>query len=218
MNLKRLLLWGAFVLVIILIIWGLIAANNKAKREEAGLLLPDQVVATDHIWGNENAPVTIVEYSDFQCPACKSYHYMIDKLMGEMGSTTVRLVYRHFPLSQHANAVPAAKASEAAGAQGKFFEMYEILFDRQSDWENSSDAKSIFVSYAEELKLDKDKFLTDFDLKDFEDVINKDYKSGVKANVTYTPTLFVNGKKIENPQSYDELKKIVDDTASSGTK
>jgi protein-disulfide isomerase len=87
--------------------------------------------------------------------------------------------------------------------------MYGILFERQSDWENSTDAKSLFLTYALELGLDKDKFHSDYDRKDFEEIINNSYRSGVKAGVQGTPTFFINGKMITNPQSYDEFKEII---------
>ncbi len=213
MNLKRIFIWLGFIIIVGLVIWGLIAADKKSKRLDKNTPLVDQVVSTDHVLGSPLAKVTIVEYSDFQCPACKAFHYLVDKFMAEQASstatTTVRFVYRHFPLPQHGNAISSTKASEAAGAQGKFFEMYGILFERQSDWENSTDAKSLFLTYALELGLDKDKFLSDYDRKDFEEIINNSYRSGVKAGVQGTPTFFINGKMITNPQSYDEFKEII---------
>jgi len=211
MNIKRIFTWLSFITLIGLVIWGLIAAEQKSKRENEGILLPDQITSTDHIWGREDALVTIVEYSDFQCPACRSYSNLINKFMDEESSTTARFVYRHFPLEQHPNAMPAAKSAEAAGKQDKFFEMYKILFERQPDWENSKDAKSIFITYAEELGLDKEKFSSDYELPEIADRINNDYKSGVKAKVGATPTFFINGKQITNPQSYEEFKKIIGD-------
>ncbi len=216
MNSKRIFIWAGFIIIVGLMVWGLVLAEKKAKKESEGILLPDQVASTDHIWGREDAPVTIVEYSDFQCPACRSYSFLIDKYMTEQdalaSSSIARFVYRHFPLGQHANAMPAAKSAEAAGKQGRFYEMYKILFEKQPDWEGSKDAKTIFINYAEGLGLDKDKFLADYDLKEIEDKINNDYKSGVKASVEATPTLFINGKKIINPQSYEEFKKLIEDS------
>ena len=132
MNIKRILFWLGFIVVIGLIIWGMIAAGKKASRETANLPLPDQITAQDWARGNVNGPVTIVEYSDFQCPACGIYFPVVEQLFKEYASN-MRFVYRHFPLPQHANAIPAAKASEAAGKQGKFWEMYEMIFSTQKD-------------------------------------------------------------------------------------
>jgi protein-disulfide isomerase len=210
-NTKRFFTWGSFIIVVGLIIWGLIAAEQKAKREEAKLILPDQIVATDHVKGSENAPVTLVEYGDFQCPACATYYPVVERVLAEEGGDKIRFVFRHFPLSQHANAMSAGMASEAAGAQGKFWEMYSMLYEKQKDWENAKDSKIIFMKYAEDLKLDMVKFSEDFESQDFKNRINNDYKGGAKAGVNSTPTFFVNGKKINSGASYDELKKIIND-------
>ncbi len=210
-NTKRFFMWGGFVVVVGLIIWGLIAAEQKAKREESALVLPDQIVATDHTKGSENAPVTLVEYGDFQCPACATYYPIVERVIAEEGGDKVRFVFRHFPLAQHANAMPAGMASEAAGAQGKFWEMYSILYEKQRDWENAKDSKIIFTKYAEDLGLDMVKFAEDFESQYLKDRINNDYKGGAKGGVNSTPTFFVNGKKIDSPANYDAFKKIIDD-------
>lgn len=210
---KRFLTWGSFVLIIGLVIWGLIAAEKKANREGAGLLLPDQIAVTDHIRGADTASVTLVEYGDFQCPACAYSYPLIEQLINSNSSTTLRFVPRHFPLAQHSNAISAAQSAEAAGKQGKFWEMYGMLYERQKAWETSTDgknsAKNIFIGYARELGLDEEKFLADFELQEIKDKIINDQKGGIKAGVNSTPTFFVNGKKINNPQSYDEFKKAV---------
>ncbi len=208
---KRFLNWFAFIAVMGLIIWGLVAAEKKATREEANLPSPDAVVGLDHTRGAALAPVTLIEYGDFQCPACRTYHPIVEKVIASTSPQTLRFVFRHFPLTQHGNAMPAAQAFEAAGQQGKLWEMYDILYERQPDWETSKDAKTLFVGYAKELGLDEAIFLADFDSKDVKDKINNDYKGGVKAGINSTPTFYVNGKKIASPQSYDEFKKIIDD-------
>jgi protein-disulfide isomerase len=213
MNTKRIFMWLSFVVIIGLIIWGLIAAEMKSSQKNASIPLPDQIVTTDHIRGDETAKVTLVEYSDFQCPSCRSYHPFVERLLAETSSSTLRFVYRHFPLSQHANAVPAAKASEAAGKQGKFWEMYNILFDKQANWEASTDARTIFTGYARELNLDIPRFEADMNSKEIDDIINKDLKSGLKANIKGTPTFFINGTQIDNPKNYDEFKKVIDEAA-----
>src|SRR5688572_3908008 len=110
---KRILTWGAFVLVVALVVWGMIAAGKKAEKENANVARVDEVTSTDWIRGATSSPVTIIEYSDFQCPACAAYFPIVEKLVAE-NSDKFRFVYRHFPLSQHANAVPAARAAEAA--------------------------------------------------------------------------------------------------------
>ena len=210
-NTKRFLTWTSFIIIIGLIVWGLIVAENKSNKENSSILLPEQVVDTDHIRGDKTAPVTLVEYSDFQCPACKSFYPFVERLLSEEASSTLRFVYRHFPLTQHKNAIPASKASESAHIQGKFWEMYNILFDKQQDWESSSDAKTIFIGYAKDLGLDTEKFSEDMESKEVKNIVNNDYRSGVKAKLKGTPSFFLNGRYIDNPQSYDSFKKIIDD-------
>ena len=210
MNTKRIFTWGGFIILIGLIIWGMIAASQKSAKEGASLPLPDQITATDHIKGNASSTVTLVEYSDFQCPACAGYFPVVEKLFRE-ASTTMRLVYRHFPLSQHANAIPAALASEAAGKQGKFWEMYEMLFTNHDLWENSKNAKTIFSGYAEKLGLDMNKYNLDVDSRELKDKVDTDMKGGVKAGVNSTPTFYLNGKKVQNPNGYAEFKKLIDE-------
>ena len=211
-NTSRIFTWAAFIVIVGLIVWGLIAAQQKADREAAGLVLPDTIVAADHVKGSETAPVTLVEYGDFQCPACGAFYPIVAEAL-KAGGTNVRFVFRHFPLTQHQNALPAAQASEAAAAQGKFWEMYDVLYTSQEAWATSTDPKTVFTSYAKDLGLDLDKFATDYESKDYKVIISNDYKGGVKAGINSTPTFFVNGKKI-NPQNYEDFKKIINDAIS----
>lgn len=216
MNTKRILTWGSFILIIALIIWGLIAASNKAKQEEKGIVAADVVTSEDWVSSTTTTPVTIIEYSDFQCPACAAYFPLIERLLQE-NPTQVRLVYRHFPLTQHANAVPAAKASEAAGMQGKFFEMYRLIFANQANWQDSPTAEEIFKTYAQQLGLDMAKYEVDVASAQVEENVNNDLKGGIRAGVNSTPTFYVNGKKIDSPNGYEEFKTIIDTAASDNS-
>ncbi|OGY93853.1 MAG: hypothetical protein A2406_00485 [Candidatus Komeilibacteria bacterium RIFOXYC1_FULL_37_11] len=173
-------------------------------------------VVTDEEWakGNPNALVTLIEYSDFQCPACASYYPMINKLAEEMGEE-VQVIYRHYPLSSiHPQAQLAAQAAEAAGQQGSFWPMHDKLFSNQSAWSNQPKAEEIFISYAKELGLDVEKFKADLSNDDIEDAVKDDVRSGNQALVEGTPTLFLNGNKINNPRSYDKLRQAVRDELS----
>lgn len=216
MNSKRFFMWGGFIVVIALVIWGLIAAEKKSNREQAQIAEPDVITSLDHIKGDPNAPVTLLEYGDFQCPACAQYHPLVEEVLEGVGSSTVRFVFRHFPLSQHKNAMPSSLAAEAAGDQGKFYEMYNLLYERQVDWENVQNPESIFEGYASELGLDIIKFRESMKLSENLEKINNDYKSGLNAGVKGTPTLFINGKIIENPRSYEEFKNIIEEAARNG--
>ena len=147
----------------------------------------------------EGSTVTLVEYADFQCPACGAYHPLVKQLQADYAGK-VNFVFRHFPLSIHPNAVPAALAAEAAGAQGKFFEMSDLIFTRQEAWSGSSKPDDMFVAYATELGLDVEKFKTDMTSTELKQKIVDSFKGGQKAKVTGTPTFFLNGAKLENPK------------------
>ncbi len=217
MTSKRIITWASFIIIIGLIIWGLIAAQIKNNREQELAALPGEVVATDHIKGSEGVPVTVVEYGDFQCPACAQYYPIVEQVFSELGTSTARLVFRHFPLQQHANAIPAAHASEAASNQGKFWEMYSMLYEKQEEWQGLTDPKETFVSYAKLLGLDTVKFASDMELPETAERVLTDYRGGVSAKVGGTPTFFVNGKQIVTPQSYEQFKELLQKTASEGT-
>lgn len=164
----------------------------------------NEVTAQDHVKGASESGKLLIEYSDFQCPACKQYHPIVTKLLEEH-SDGFTFVYRHFPLAQHKNAQLAARASEAAHKQGKFWEMHDLLFDRQNDWAEKGNTGDIFAEYAKELGLNVDQFKTDIESQEVKDRVNADYGSGVKNGVNSTPTFFFNGSKMENARSYEEF-------------
>lgn len=198
-----------FWLVSIIILGGLTWLVVGAANPNSG----GSTVVTDQEWskGSDDATVTLIEYSDFQCPACASYYTMVNKLAEEMGDQ-VRVIYRHYPLNSiHPQAELAAQAAEAAGQQDAFWSMHDKLFENQRVWSNQSDAKDIFITYAEELGLDVDKFKSDIDNGDIKDAVKDDRRSGNQALVEGTPTFFLNGEKINNPRSYDKLRQAVRD-------
>jgi len=215
MNTKRLLFWVGFIVVLALIIWGLIAAMNKSAGSATGNYgTAPAVTSTDHVRGSADAPVTIIEYSDFQCPACEEYEPVLEKL--EMAaSTTFKFVYRHYPLPQHPNALPAAYASEAASLQGKFWEMHDLLFANHADWTELSDATPVFVGYATQIGLDVNKFKTDMASDAVKARVQTDADQAQTLGLNYTPTFFLNGKVISNPQGYDQFLSIIQAAASS---
>lgn len=194
-------------------IWGMIVAAQRTANKNIGSELAIPVTDGDWIAGNASSSVTIVEYSDFQCPACAAYYFLIEKMLKDYGDH-FRYVYRHFPLSQHQNAIPASLASEAAGRQGKFWEMYSLLFTKHDEWESSVDAKTIFAQYAKDLKLDIDKYNADIDSKELLKKILDQEDGGVRSKIDSTPTLFLNGKKISNPQSVESFKRLIDEASN----
>jgi len=215
MNTKRIIFWSGFVILLALIVWGLVVAMNKpVVSPEAKLGTPAPVTSADHVRGPVDAPITLVEYSDFQCPACGAYYPLVEKLMTE-ASTSVRLVYRHFPLTQHLNAPAAAYASEAASKQGKFWDMYHELFDNQNSWSDVSDPKSIFDGYAQKLGLNMAQFDADSVSTTTKAIVDGDLSEGTALGINGTPTFFLNGKGIVTPGSYEEFKTTVLSAATS---
>ncbi len=214
MNTKRIIFWIIFLLVLALIVWGLAVAMNKAPRTGLELGTPPEVVTTDHVRGPANAPVTIIEYSDFQCPACATYYPLVERLVDE-ASTTVRFVYRHFPLFPipHKNAFIASQASVAAGMQGKFWEMYRLLFDNQKLWETSTTPAAVFEEYAQRIGLNMTTYKNDVDSDTVKARVQKDRDEGNAIGISGTPTFFINGKAIVNPQGYEPFKALIDEAA-----
>ncbi len=226
MNSRRITFWTVFIVVLGLIVVGLIAAMNKpAKDTLSSLKEPAPITSEDHVYGPSDAPVTLIEYSDFQCPACEMYFYEIEQLLAS-STVPIRFVYRQFPLAQHPNAVPAALASEAAGAQGKFWDMYKLIFANHTEWTELPDAVPTFVKYAETIGLDIPKFKADMAPSTSSgqgnstliDKITNSSKEGVSIGINATPTFFVNGKPINNPPSYAEFETLIETAAVGGAK
>jgi protein-disulfide isomerase len=175
---------------------------------------PTFTIATDNrpSRGSADAPVTIVEFTDFQCPVCARTEPIIDQLLTEYGDK-VRLVVRDFPLDRHENAFIAAQAAESAARQGKFWEYTAILFKNQT--ELSADK---LKAYASQVGLDRSKFDGDLDSGKYADVVRKDMKDGDKLGVDATPTIFINGRKVEGDKSHDALKTAIDEALTESTR
>lgn len=154
----------------------------------------------DHIQGPENAPVTLIEYADYQCPYCKRANIIVKKLQKELGDK-LRFVFRNFPLSElHPYAVHAAVAAEVAGGMGKFWEMHDILFENQMALDDAS-----LVKYAQKIGLDSSTFENDFSKEQYIGKVQKDYESGLQNRVDGTPAFFVNGELYEGDWTGNEF-------------
>lgn len=197
--------------VIGFVIFGSKGTNtNPTPNTQEGEKVELNVTSADWSVGSLASLVTVVEYADFQCPACKAYEPMVAEAKKEFGSS-VLFVFRHFPLIQiHSNALSAAKAAEAAGAQGKFFEMHDLLFKNQEVWSKVANPVSMFEGYAKEIGLSDSVFKADFSSEQTEETISNSYKKGVQFGVNGTPTFFINGVKIQNPRNYAEFKALIE--------
>lgn len=210
-NIKQIGFWGAIVLGVTALVAGMIWLVNFQKTQPVNdkLTISNPIEATDWVRGNRDAKVVLTEYSDLQCPACGAFSQIVNQIMKDFGND-VAFVYRHFPLPQHANAIPMAYAVEAAGLQGKFWEMSDMIFQNQTSWSSLSDVSKTVSEYAKTLGLDVTKFNSDFTSKSLRDKTDNTIAENQKVDITYTPTFFVNGERIENPRSYAEFKTLIE--------
>lgn len=153
--------------------------------------------------------VTLVEFADFQCPACGAYHPLVKQLEEQLGAD-LEFVFRNFPLPMHKNAKLASYTAEAAGKQNKFWQMHDLLFENQKIWSDSTNAKELFLGYAQDLGLDKGKFESDLDLGEIKDKVERDIQDGRILSVNSTPTFFINDQKIINPQTLEDFKTLIE--------
>ncbi|HHB89763.1 MAG TPA: hypothetical protein ENK60_00485 [Anaerolineae bacterium] len=162
--------------------------------------------------GDPNAPVVIVEFSDYQCPFClRHYQQTMPQLKKEYIDTgKVLYVFKDFPLSFHEQAMPAAMAAECAGEQGQYWEMHDKLFSERDKWNENPDVNNIMKQFAQELGLNMDAFNACFDSGKYEDEILADMHEGIAAGVQGTPAFFINGQFISGAQPFEVFKQVID--------
>lgn len=206
MQKKNILFWALSIVGLGLLTWGMISLASPNNQNAAS---QSEITANENIKGKSEASITIIEYSDFQCPACASYYALAKQLMEEHGSE-IQFIYRNFPLTNiHPQAELAAQAAEAAGLQGKFWEMHDLLFENQTAWSNNPQAEKIFIAYASELGLNTEWFINDLKSKEVKNKIDDDTLKAHLDSVNSTPSFFVNGKKINTPRNYNQFKNDV---------
>jgi protein-disulfide isomerase len=200
-------------------------STNKPEQtsfpEQAQLRTQDASASgklVDHTLGKGKH--IMIEYSDLQCPACKSFHDYIsaekkkDANFAKIMNEQYTFVYRNFPLiTIHKNAEIAARSAEAAAIQGKFYEFLDAGFGSQNEWASSDKAREYFINLAKTLGLDTEKFSQDIDSAAVSQKIEADIALGEQAKIGGTPTFFIDGQKVSNFGSFDEFKKIVIDAA-----
>lgn len=195
---------GMFALLI-----GLAKLGGTQGTADKPQTLTMPVEKTDHIRGPVNAPVTLVEYSDFQCPACATFESTVRRLTSDFDQE-LRLVYRNYPLTGiHKNALAASYAAEAAEFQGKYWEYHDILFNTQDTWSDEKDPTSLFVEYAKTLSMNTEQFLKDMQSDIVKEKVQNDMKSGDASNVQSTPTFFLNGTYFKIPDTYEGLNAAI---------
>jgi len=220
--------WIIFSAIIVLVFGGLIVYSRLSNpAANIGSIDTNSIIAAsddngqiaDHVDGLADSKVVLVEYGDFQCPSCGGAHPQIKSILEEY-KDRITFVFRNFPLTTiHPNARVAAAAVEAAGLQGKYWEMHNLVFESQSEWKDLSgtDRTTRFADYASDLQLDKDKFMTDLSGSQVSKKISFDQAIAKKVGVNATPTFYLNGEKLPDATanavvqgSTTELKALLD--------
>ncbi|HWE62710.1 MAG TPA: thioredoxin domain-containing protein [Chloroflexota bacterium] len=176
--------------------------------QEAQLTLP--VSERDHVQGPATAPVTLVEYGDFECPYCGAAHLIVKAIQQQLGDQ-LRFVFRHFPLATvHPHAEHAAEASEAAAAQGRFWEMHDTLYEHQDALDDLH-----LLAYAQTLGLDTERFAREMAAHVYAPRVREDFLSGVLSGVNGTPTFFINGVRHDGGYDFETLLAALQDAGAS---
>ena len=172
--------------------------SHFAQSRIARLVKP--LEERDHVLGPPDAPVTLIEYGDYQCPFCGQAHWIVKSLRERLGDR-LRFAYRHFPLAElHPRAVRAAESAEAAGAQGQFWDMHDTLFEHQDALDDPD-----LLAYAKDLGLDVPRFVSELASGVHEGKVQGDFISGVRSGVNGTPSFFINGVRHHGPWDLDSL-------------
>ena len=214
------------VVVVALATFGSGAILYRAKRPQVRNLPESQSVPAKgdqqsaHIRGNPDAPVTLEEFGDFQCPPCGQFARFVEELLKEY-EPRLRVVFRNFPLPSHEHAREAALAAEAAGFQGKFWEMHDTLYREQETWSKAPNVRELFESYAGTIGLDVDQFKKDIDGDKARERVDSDHALADSLGIKMTPTLFINNRPVDpkdkNPEGVRaEIKAALEEKSKNG--
>lgn len=215
-----------FLIIALVLIGGLIAvwmftrsstpANSPRKSPTPDQSSTPPGATPPNARGNLNAPVTVEEFADFQCPSCGAYYPELKKIEAEYGDR-LRVVFRENPLlPMHQYALVAAQAAEAAGLQGKFWEMHDKLYENQKTWSESKDVVPLFADYAKQIGLDTDRFMRDLNGEAVAVRIFQDGKRSHALLIQSTPTFFVNGKEAKGDMWKPENLRVMINDALRG--
>lgn len=194
--------WVIIGIITVVLFGGAIWYSSiAAERNNEG------VEVKQHISGNPEAAVTLVEYSDLQCPACASFEPVLKEVMAQYGED-LRFEYKHFPLPIHRFATQAAVAAEAAGQQGQFTAYKDKLFENQQTWASSQNPTPFFLQYADELGLDMDTFRRHMNSSLLRDKVRADAAEAREREVSATPTFFLNGERMQIETFQDFIEQI----------
>lgn len=206
------ILGGILIFTAIVLFGGIFLLSNQSSSKTTQT--SETVVQIDYSKGqkigSDSAKVKLVEFSDFQCPACAAAEPLVEKIRNTYPKDQVQIIYRHFPLPQHTHGKEAASVAESAGQQGKFWPMHDKLFETQSQWSElgNNEATAFFLNLSRQLGLDENKIKQAAQDSAIQAKIEADAAEGQRVGVNSTPTFFVNGKKL-NLQSFDDLNNAV---------
>ncbi len=205
-----------FTLLVVLLVAAMMALiafmaqSTKDERQPRPIAEVLAIASDDFVLGNAQSPVVVVEYFDFECPACRAQHSLVKELVAEHGDRFA-LVVRHFPLSFHRNAHTAAWAFEAAARQGKAVEMAELIFEHQDTWAGKASNAALFYPYAEGLGLDIQQFQEDIFSDAIKKKVDRHLKEGRSIGIQATPTFFVNGQQVQGIQGVSDFIQAVEE-------
>lgn len=211
---------GTIVGTLVLLVGGVFFLTKDNGTPPASVKVSDEILAPSdsqrtsgivggtYLAATSSATISLVEFGDYQCPACADFNPLLKQLLTELAGQ-VNFVFRDFPLSQHKNANISAYAAQAAALQGKFWEMHDKLYESQNEWAAVANPTSIFVKYAESMGLDTAKFEKDMNSVEVKKIVEKGTNDGNLAGLNATPTFYLNGVKMNLPGSYEEFKGMV---------
>lgn len=210
---SKIVWWGGAAVLLIFSVWFLITIVNSSSSGNGPTTVTTinvpSVTAADMTLGPKDAKVVLVEYADFQCPGCGAAYPLLKQLTNDYKGRLL-FVYRFMPLeSIHQHALLSAQASYAAYKQGKFWEMHDTLFSHQADWADSPNAQALFEGYATKLGLNVSQFIKDMNDPKTITYIKSQEQKGIEIGIQATPTMFLNGKQIQNVNTYNDLKQLV---------
>lgn len=181
----------------------------RSTSEEARTAAAPATRDPGWIRGPQNSPITLVEYGDYQCPSCAAYHPVVARVL-QRYPTQVKLEFHHFPLVQiHANALLASLAAEAAGEQGRFWEMHDVLFQQQNVWSPSLNPQSEFLVYASRLSLDPNRFMRAIRSPEAQQRVLEDVARARDLKIDSVPAFFLNSERIRPAASVEEFERLI---------
>lgn len=212
MNTETKVLGGILILTLVLLLGGIFFLSKSSSNSQT--VDQTNMVQIDYSKGQKigsgSAKVKLVEFSDFECPACAAAEPYVKKIITDYSADKVQVIYRHFPLPQHLHSQEAASLAEAAAAEGKFWEMHDKLFETQTQWSSLKDATPFFLDLAKQVGIEEDKARKAIQDKTYASIIDGDKAEGIRLGVNSTPTFFLNGRKL-NLKSFSDLNQVVAD-------